>query len=224
MPDTVPDTMTDVASLLARLEADDPGRPRLTWYGPVAGEGADERIELSARVLRTWVAKTVGLLQDELDAEPGTTVRLDAPAHWKSLVWVLACWAVGAQVLGPDDDAEVVVTTEPGRAGDDASALLVVLALPSLARSWTGPVPDGALDYAAVVTGFADDLPSGLPAATLPAHASVGRGTRALLDARAGGPVDLALAALPPLAAAGSVVLAARDLTADERASERVTG
>lgn len=219
----MPRPATVVASLLVALERDDPGRPRLTWYGPSAGEGAGERIELSARVLRTWVAKTVGLLQDELDAEPGTTVRLDAPAHWKSLVWVLAAWAVGADLVGPGDDAEVVVTSDPGGVDLPPGAVPVVLALPSLARSWAGDLPSGAVDYAAVVTGFADDLPPGLPAGTLPDHAAAPAGTRALLDARAGGPLDLALAALPVLAGAGSLVVAARDLTPDEQASERVT-
>lgn len=219
----MPAPATDVASLLAALERDDAGRPRLTWYGPDAGEGAGERIELSARVLRTWVAKTVGLLQDELDAEPGTTVRLDAPAHWKSLVWVLAAWAVGADLVGAGEVAEVVVTSDPAHHDLPPDALPVVLALPSLARSWAGDLPSGAVDYAAVVTGFADDLPPGLPAGTLPAHAAVPAGTRALLDARAGEPVEAALAALPVLAGAGSVVLAARDLTDAERSSERVT-
>jgi uncharacterized protein (TIGR03089 family) len=220
----VPQQATDVAALLAALRADDPGRPRVTWYGPVSGEGAGERIELSARVLSTWVAKTVGLLQDELDVEPGSTVRLHLPGHWKSLVWALACWAAGADLVGPDDDADVVVTADPGATAADPSALLVVVALPSLARSWSGPLPPGALDYAAVVTGFADDLPPGLPAATLPPHPDAPAGTRALLDARGRDGVDLAVEALGPLAGLGSVVVAARDLTDAERASELVAG
>jgi hypothetical protein len=83
-------------------------------------------------------------------------------------------------------------------------------------------VPPGAIDYAAVVTGFADDLPPGLPPATLPAHASVPAGTRALLDARDREPVDLAVEALGPLATLGSVVLSARELGESERVSELV--
>ncbi len=216
--------MPDVRTLLGALERDDPGRPRLTWYGPLAGEGAGERIELSARVLRTWVAKTVGLLQDELDVEPGSTVHLHLPGHWKSLVWVLACWAAGADLVAPGEPADVVVTADPEAADADPSALLVVVALPSLARSWAGALPPGAIDYAAVVTGFADDLPPGLPSATLPAPASVAAGTRALLDARDRDPVGLAVEALGPLAVLGSVVVAARELSPDERASERVSG
>jgi uncharacterized protein (TIGR03089 family) len=223
VPDQDP-SPTDVAGLLASLRADDPGRPRVTWYGPAAGEGAGERIELSARVLSTWVAKTVGLLQDELDVEPGSTVRLHLPGHWKSLVWVLACWAVGAHLVGPDEDADLVVTADPDAAGPDPAALLVVVALPSLARSWSAPLPAGAVDYAAVVAGFADDLPPGLPAATLPAHAGTDPGTRALLDTRDRDAVEVAVAALGPLAGRGSVVLAARGLTDGERASELLAG
>ena len=53
--------MSDVPALLQQLLAD-PGRPRLTWYGPDA-----ERVELSGKVLLNWVAKTANLLTDELD-------------------------------------------------------------------------------------------------------------------------------------------------------------
>ena len=78
--------MTSAVATAARAPADvpapaarpccdaDPGRPRLTWYGP---DG--ERVELSAKVLDNWVAKTANLLVDELDAGPGSA-RRDRPA------------------------------------------------------------------------------------------------------------------------------------------------
>ena len=69
-------------------------RPFLTWYG---ADG--ERIELSATVTANWVAKTTNLLVEELDAGPGTLVRLDLPPHWRTAVWALATWRVGAGVV-----------------------------------------------------------------------------------------------------------------------------
>ncbi len=50
-------TDVTVPAVLAAATASDPGRPRLTWYG---ADG--ERVELSARVLENWVAKTANLL------------------------------------------------------------------------------------------------------------------------------------------------------------------
>ncbi|MGN6441414.1 MAG: TIGR03089 family protein, partial [Arthrobacter sp.] len=78
-------TTIPVIDLMGSLRSGNSTAPRLTWYGP---DG--ERVELSGRVLDNWVAKTSNLLQDELDAEPGMSLRLDMPAHWKSLVWALA--------------------------------------------------------------------------------------------------------------------------------------
>lgn len=164
----------DVPALLAALQASDPGRPRVTWY---SDDG--ERVELSARVLATWVAKTANLLVEELDANDGSTVLLDLPAHWRTVVWALATWSVGADVVwrpaprgtpttavdpvdpvDPADPtglpADVVVTDRPGTAPQQAAlGHRVAVALPALARSFDGP-SGGALDYAAVVAGFGD--------------------------------------------------------------------
>ncbi|GAB3074248.1 TIGR03089 family protein [Intrasporangium mesophilum] len=124
------------ADVLARMVATDPGRPRLTWYDDEPGPTAGERIELSARVLANWVAKAANLLQDDAAAGPGTTVGLDLPAHWRSLYWALATWAVGATVVVGDDSrtADVLVTDAPATAaGHGGDAVLV--SLPALARS-----------------------------------------------------------------------------------------
>src|SRR5688572_18938796 len=82
-----------VADLL-RLITRDPGRPRLTWYGD---DG--ERVELSGAVLENWVNKTTNLLVEEFDAEPGTRVVIDLPVHWRTVVWALAVWRVGATAV-----------------------------------------------------------------------------------------------------------------------------
>lgn len=138
----------DVTALLATLLASDPGRPRITVYDDTDGPTRGERVELSARVVANWVAKAANLLQDELDAGPGTVVQLALPPHWRTLYWALATWSVGATVdLRPGDGAaDVVVSDDPERADDAPAAVLVTLA--ALARSAPVPVPAGAVDEA----------------------------------------------------------------------------
>lgn len=150
-----PSTVADVLTSLHR----EPGRPRLTWYGP-----DPERVELSGAVLDNWVTKTANLLVEELDAGPGTRVVLDLPPHWRTLVWALAAWRVGACVV-PAQSAppavpphgDVVVTTDPA-AWTGAGAPVVAVALPALARRFDGDLPSGALDAASSVMTYGDAL------------------------------------------------------------------
>jgi uncharacterized protein (TIGR03089 family) len=154
------DRPAHVADLL-RLVTRDPGRPRLTWYGD---DG--ERVELSGAVLENWVNKTTNLLVEEFDAGPGTRVVLDLPVHWRTVVWALAAWRVGATVVlvAAADDAtaddgaappDVVVTTHPDR-WRGTRAELVAVALPALARRFDGDLPAGAVDAASAVMTYGD--------------------------------------------------------------------
>lgn len=150
-------TVTTIADLLALLRRE-PGRPRVTWYGD---DG--ERVELSGAVLENWVNKTTNLLVEEFDTGPGTRVLLDLPGHWRTVVWALATWRVGACVVLPGspgsggEDAHVVVTDRPA---DDApaGAPVVAVALPALARTFPGGVPAGVTDAAAAVMTYGDAL------------------------------------------------------------------
>lgn len=218
--------MVTVPAVLAAATASDPGRPRLTWYG---ADG--ERIELSARVLTNWVAKTANLLVEELldDLEAPGPVLLDVPAHWRSVVWVLAAWTVGAEVVGPagagaggagragsdgsgPEGLPVVVTTDPARtAAPSGGVPLVVMTLAALAFV-SDDVPPGALDYNAVVAGFGDELPRGaapLQRRVVVLAARGGGPVRDLVstDLPGSGPVEAATAVLTALAGDGSVVL-----------------
>lgn len=208
---------TDVPSLMAALKDSDPGRPRLTWYGP-----AGERVELSARVLDNWVAKTANLLVEELDAGPGTRVRLDLPPHWRTAVWALAVWAVGAELSDDDSDADVLVSTGAG----DGSGRLVLVTLPALARG-AERLPPGALDYNAEVSGFGDvfvpDSPTRLETTPISAGPGPHGAPRLLVTPRAWDPRGTLLG---PLLADGSVVLCHTDDAASAAAvaaQERVT-
>jgi uncharacterized protein (TIGR03089 family) len=158
----VPTPPRDVPDLLARLVAADPGRPRITVYDDTDGPTRGERVELSARVLANWVAKAGNLLQEELDAGPGTVVRLDLPPHWRTLYWALAVWSVGACVDltdGADDGhtADVLVTDDrAAAAAADGDTVLVTLA--ALARSAPGGAPAGAVDEARDLATHGDVL------------------------------------------------------------------
>jgi uncharacterized protein (TIGR03089 family) len=245
-PGSVPD-------LIRQLLADDPGRPRITWYGP-----APERVELSAKTLDNWVSKTANLLVDELDAEPGARIGLALPAHWRTVVWLLATWTVGAHAVVYDETAGVpasgperllaLVTDRPTTPppGTEES-VLVVQPLPALATRFAGDVPSGAIDAAAEVRLQPDHFPGSRGPAPFDPALSVGTETvsyAGLIDrARAAvgtdgpvrlltgaGPADALASYLGPLALGGSVVihhdLASLDpATLDHlRDQEQVTG
>jgi uncharacterized protein (TIGR03089 family) len=93
----------------------DPAQPFLTYYDHATGE----RVELSGVTSANWVAKTSNLLVDDLDAGPGTRVRLGLPSHWLRFVWLLSCWSVGAGVVDSRADIGVsgpeLVADEPVR-------------------------------------------------------------------------------------------------------------
>ncbi|RPF20100.1 TIGR03089 family protein [Myceligenerans xiligouense] len=240
-----------VSTLLDRLQSD-PGRPRLTWYGD---DG--ERVELSGAVLANWVAKTTNLLVEEYDAQPGSMVGVNLPVHWRTVTWALAAWRVGATVVLRDDSrapGEPGATNEPGPAGEPVTsgtagpistenldvvvtdsperwtasgAELVAVSLPALARRYDGDLPPGAMDAAAAVMTYADQViyapepeagrtaltGAGADGSPVPAvrhdelvpEAEDG-GARVLVDGR-GAPADVLRELLRVWAGAGSVVL-----------------
>ncbi|MGA9747810.1 MAG: TIGR03089 family protein, partial [Nocardioides sp.] len=165
--------------LLAQQLGQDPGRPLVTFYDDETGE----RIELSVTTYANWVAKTAGLLQDELDVARGETVLLDLPTHWFGPVWLGAAWSIGLRVT--DDpalaaDARLVVCGPAGieRYADSAADRPVVaLSLRPLGAPFAEALPSGVVDYAAVVLGQPDAFfPLDPPAA----EDAAWRGTRDL--------------------------------------------
>ncbi|MFE4196287.1 TIGR03089 family protein [Paenarthrobacter sp. NPDC056912] len=138
-------------NLMTTLRSGHSTSPRLTWYGPDS-----ERVELSGRVLDNWVAKTSNLLQDELDAEPGMTLRLDLPAHWKSFVWALAAWQLGMEVIFDETSADLLVTDNPDDGAGAGFDAIVAVPLAALAMRWPGELPAGVVDYAAEVRSHGD--------------------------------------------------------------------
>ena len=140
------------AALAALLRAD-PARPLVTFYDDATGE----RIELSVTTYANWVAKTAGLVQDELDVERGGLVLVDLPTHWLGAVWLGAAWTMGLVVT--DDpalagDADLVVCGPDSVATYAAHAErvpVVALSLRPLGGRFTEALPTGVTDYGAVV-------------------------------------------------------------------------
>ncbi|MFZ3454143.1 TIGR03089 family protein [Arthrobacter sp. 7Tela_A1] len=231
-------TENPVPSILSTLRTEQATSPALIWYGP-----DHERIELSGKVLDNWVAKTSNFLVEELDAEPGTTVQLELPVHWKSLVWALSAWQTGCSIaLSAVEGAQVRVTSEEP-ALRSAGEVVVAAALPALAMSWPGKLPAGTVDYAAEVRAYADtyageeyrDSPAEAvtggaePGAAftdlLARHAPDGAGHQVLLAPAEAGMSDVLAAALGVWASGGTLVLLGEGVQASERlmAAERVT-
>jgi uncharacterized protein (TIGR03089 family) len=130
--------------LLAGLT--DPARPFLTYYD----DGTGERVELSGVTTANWVAKTSNFLVDDLEAEPGTRVRLGLPSHWLRFVWMLSCWSVGAAVVEADAD---IGLSGPDLVADES--VRVAASLRPLGARFADP-PAGFLDIGAEVPPHGD--------------------------------------------------------------------
>ena len=149
--------MPTPAEVLSSLNAQDAAAPRITCYDDVPGPTAGERIELSGRVLGTWVSKAANALQEEWDIEPGSVVRLALEPHWRLLYWAWAVWSVGAHAdLDGDLAADLVVTDAVASLPDDGPAVLVTRG--ALARSAGTDLPEEVMDEAADLASFGDDF------------------------------------------------------------------
>ena len=207
-----------LADQLRRAES----RPLVTFYDDATGE----RVELSVVTYANWVAKTAGVLQDELGLERGDSVLVDLPTHWLSPVWLGACWSMGLVVT--DDPRASTSLTVCGPAGVEryaaAGGPVVALSLLPMGRRFTEPLPDGVVDFGVVVWGQPDAfLAYDPPAADDPAwrsastrshaellagaagHAWASPGTRLLTDLRPSSD-DGVDAFLAPLLAGGGTV------------------
>lgn len=155
-------TASTFADALASVSRSDAARPLVTFYDDATGE----RIELSVATYTNWVSKTAGLVQDELDVERGGLVLIDLPTHWLGAVWLGAAWTVGLCVTTDPafaDRADLVVCGPPGVEEYGALAAdrsVVGISLRPLGGRFTDPLPDGVVDYGAVVLAQPDDFVS----------------------------------------------------------------
>jgi uncharacterized protein (TIGR03089 family) len=136
----------------------DASRPFVTFYDDDTGE----RVELSLATYANWVAKTAGLLQDELDVERGGLALVDLPTHWLGAVWLGAAWTIGLAVTddpGLASEADLVVCGPDGlKTYAEQAARVPVLAasLRPLGGRFVEALPTGVVDYGAVVLAQPD--------------------------------------------------------------------
>jgi uncharacterized protein (TIGR03089 family) len=140
--------------LRQRVRADG-SAPLLTFYDLDSGA----RTELSATSFSNWVDKTSNLLAEEVAVDQGDVISMplavEAPGHWLTAVWQLACWQVGLVVdlTNPPSPAAAVTGREwQGHAARDVFAC----ALHPMGFGFDKPLPDGVRDYAVEVRSHAD--------------------------------------------------------------------
>jgi uncharacterized protein (TIGR03089 family) len=133
----------------------DGSAPLFTFYDLESGD----RTELSASTFSNWVDKTSNLLVDEVAVGEGDVIGMplavEAPGHWLTAVWQLACWQVGLAVDLTNRSLPAAVVTGrhwQGLAGRDIFAC----ALHPLGFGFGEPLPDGVRDYAIEVRSHAD--------------------------------------------------------------------
>ncbi len=134
--------------LRARLR-NDPGRPLVTFYDDASGE----RTELSVTTYANWVAKTAGVLADDLGLDAGDRVTVDLPTHWLGPVFLGATWQAGLQ-LTDDPDADAVVQGPDGSPRSAAQRL--GCALHPFAVASRVPMSAGVLDFGTLWPGQPD--------------------------------------------------------------------
>jgi uncharacterized protein (TIGR03089 family) len=146
------------AALLAEQVDRSGARPLVTFYDDASGE----RTELSVVTYANWVAKTAGLLADELDVTRGDVVLVDLPTHWLGPVLLGAAWSVGCEVT---DDHRAAGTAALVVCGPDtleehtaAGRPVLALSLLPMAARFATPLPAGAVDFGAAVWGQPDSF------------------------------------------------------------------
>lgn len=225
----------------------EPAAPFVTWYGP-----GGTRAELSSVTFATAVAKTAGMLLEDLDAEPGDRIGLALPLHWQLPVWLAACDLTGLVVVWPQevsaqsqppssfevDPVDITVVPQPA----DRLATTVVVSATTPFGVPEVPVPDAMIDHFRAALGQPDDYSGPVAAGSWSVAGQPWHGERIEADGTAlaqrvgleqGGrlllppgtdPVEAALGCWAvPLLTGGSVVLVQEGDTADIAARERVT-
>lgn len=146
-----PAAAADVRRTLEHQLRVDGSRPLVTFYDDATGE----RVELSVVTYANWVAKTAGLLDDELMIERGNTALVDLPPHWLGPVWLGALWSLGVAVTDDRSRAGQVdlVVCGPENVAEHATSGVPVVALSLLpmAARFRSPLPTGVVDFGEVV-------------------------------------------------------------------------
>ena len=211
--------------LFAAVLAAEPTRPLVTFYDDATGE----RVELSARSLANWVAKTHFLITDSLGLGPGDSALVELPAHWLTLPVLFGCWSAGLTITADAASADVGFVDDVTAEVATGVPEVFAISRSSAARGFGDQPPTGCEDFVLAVR----PQPDAWAAVRSPGgaqDAAIGTQTRAELSARAAaravelglvpgarvlsaapwtGPASWLDALLAPLAVGGSIVLVA---------------
>ena len=132
----------------------DPGRPLITFYDQASGE----RIELSAKSLANWVAKTHHLIGDVLGLGVGSSALVDLPLHWMAAPVLLGCWSAGLRITDEAAEADCAFV---GPAAVEAAVEagvpeVLALSLAPMGRPYDPAPPPGCEDYVLSVRPMPD--------------------------------------------------------------------
>ncbi|AQQ14542.1 hypothetical protein CGLAU_02785 [Corynebacterium glaucum] len=207
-------------SLLSPLLRADPASPRLTVYNDARGT----RMEFSGQTLENWASKVANLLDEEFELEDDSSVLIDLPVSWQATVIALGTYNSsriprfdgsnfdGPSFDGPTHNPTVVFTSLAGAdtwngipecdcvvVSDDAFGRGVVEA--------GGALPPGTIDFGPTVRFYGDQYFGESP--ELSTFARDELGAERYLVPHWSTTDEFEHAVLAPLAAGGSVVVAA---------------
>jgi uncharacterized protein (TIGR03089 family) len=198
-----------VPDLVAGAAVSGADRPLLTYYDDATGE----RLDLSARALGGWAARTAMLLREDCGLDAGARAAVLLPPHWQTAAVLLGAWSVGVAVsfqgaataglptLGPGVEEPFDVTFVARRRLDDwlenvpeADHRFVLGFAPGAAP--LREVPARYRDYIAEVGRYPDNLPAygsirrtdaaSVDGTSYDEWGSVARALAEMLDLRAG--------------------------------------
>jgi uncharacterized protein (TIGR03089 family) len=168
--------------LFSAVLAAQPGRPLITFYDDADGQ----RVELSARSMANWVAKTHFLLADSLGLGVGDAALVALPAHWISVAVLFGCWSAGLSVgaSAAPADVSVAFTTPATLAATAGVPDVFAVAVDSLTGGFGGTAPAGSSDFVGAVRPQPDTWAS-VHSPAMAGDPAIGSLTRAEVAARA---------------------------------------
>lgn len=203
-------------SLLSPLLRTDPASPRLTVYDDTRGT----RMEFSGQTLENWASKVANMLDEEFELDADSTVLIDLPVSWQAAVIALGTYNSSRVPLfdGPPLTPTVVFTSLAGAetwsgvpecdcvvVSDDPFGRGVVEAGDSL--------PPGTIDFGPTVRFYGDQYFGESPELSVFERGELS--AERYWVPQWSTTEEFEHAVLAPLAAGGSVVLAAGLVSAD---------
>lgn len=124
----------------------EPAQPLITFVS--THEFDNQRMELSAASFANAVAKTAGLLRDDLDVQPGDRIPAHLPLHWQTAVWFAATAVLDAIWCPGADDGAVGVATADRLDLIEGCPERVAVSLAAFGLPEGNPLPPGVIEAA----------------------------------------------------------------------------